>query len=66
VPAEERTEAQIRTEIAGEREQLVAAVAGLREGVKAKRQAAIGIAVAVPVAIGVALVAWRLARRHQP
>jgi hypothetical protein len=60
---EQRTETQIRGEIAREREQLVLAVDGLREGIRSKRRAAAVVAVAVPVVVATAaLVRWRLRR----
>jgi hypothetical protein len=58
----ERTEEQIRTEIAAQREELVVAVAGLREGIAAKQRTAVGVAVAVPLAIASLLVVRRLWR----
>jgi len=60
--ADERSEAQIRGEMARERQQLVLAVGGLRKGLKAKRRTAVAVAVAVPLAIAGAVVARRLWR----
>jgi hypothetical protein len=60
--ADERTEAQIRTEIAAERRQLVVAVAGLREGVKAKKRTAVVAGAVATVAIAAVLVGRRLLR----
>ena len=62
MPNDERTEEQIRTEIAAQREELVVAVAGLREGIRAKQRTAVGVAVAVPLAIASLLVVRRLWR----
>jgi hypothetical protein len=58
----ERTEEQIRTEIAAQREELVVAVAGLRKGIAAKQRTAVGVAVAVPLAIASLLFVRRLWR----
>lgn len=63
MPAEKRTEEDIRREIAGEREQLVSAIADLRQGVAAKRKAAGVVGGAVATGL-VALVATRIARRR--
>jgi hypothetical protein len=60
--ADELTEAQIRGQIARERQQLVLAVGGLRQGLEAKRRTAVAVAVAVPVAIAGAVIARRLWR----
>jgi hypothetical protein len=62
VAADPRTEAQIRSEIATEREQLAAAVDGFREGVKAKRRAALAVAAGASVVVVATVVARRLTR----
>ena len=62
MPNDQRTEEQIRTEIAAQREELVVAVAGLRDGIAAKQRTAVVVAVAVPVAVASLLVARRLWR----
>jgi hypothetical protein len=56
VPTERRTEEQIRLEIVSEREQLADALAGLREGIDAKRRpaAVIGGALAAVLAAAAA------------
>jgi hypothetical protein len=62
MPADGRTEAQIRGDIARERQQLVLAVTGLREGVEAKKRlVAVGGVTAI-VAIAAVLVGRRLWR----
>ena len=57
MPAERRTEAQLRGEITTEREQLVSAIADLREGINAQRKTAeiVGAVVATGVAAITAL-----------
>jgi hypothetical protein len=52
VPAERRTEAQLRGKITTEREQLVSAIADLREGLDAQRKTAeiVGAVVATGLA----------------
>ncbi len=52
MPAERRTEAQLRGEITTEREQLVSAIADLREGINAQRKTAeiVGAVVATGLA----------------
>jgi hypothetical protein len=66
VPGEGRTEEEIRREITTEREQLVGALAELREDINAKRRPAaiVGGAVAAGVVtIAVVKVVWRLKHR---
>jgi hypothetical protein len=63
VPGEQRTEAEIRREIASEREQLVGALTGLREGIAAKRAAATAAAAASALFVAGVLAARRFARR---
>jgi hypothetical protein len=62
VPSERRTEEDIRREIAGEREQLLDAVADLRNGLAAKRRTAT-LAGGALVASIAAAAALRVARR---
>ena len=56
MPAERRTDAQIRGEIATEREQLVAALGDLREGVAAKKKIAAASAAAVGAGVAAAAI----------
>jgi hypothetical protein len=62
VPSDRRTEGEIRGEIAAEREQLVAALSDLRDGVKAKRRTA-GAVGGLAVTALAAAVAARIVRR---
>jgi uncharacterized protein YoxC len=66
VPAEGRTEEQIRGEITTERDQLVSAIADLREDINAQRKTAeiVGAAVATALAAVAALKTIRRFRRH--
>ena len=52
--ADPRTDQQIRSEISAEREQLVEALADLREGVRAKRNLAAAVAALTSVALATA------------
>ena len=62
--ADPRTDEQIRSDIATEREQLVLALGDLRNGVRAKRRLA--VAAGTLVATGLAIAAsLRIARRFQ-
>ena len=62
--AEQRTDADIRSEIAVERDQLETALADLREGIAAKRR--IATAIGTLVATGVAaVVSVKVARRFR-
>ena len=63
MPAERRSEEEIRRQIAVEREQLTAALDDLRVGVDAKRRPAARAAKAAAAALA-AIVAVRLVRRH--
>jgi hypothetical protein len=63
VASERRTEEEIRREIAGEREQLVDALADLRAGVAAKRRAAAVVGGALLTGLA-ALAVRRIARRR--
>ena len=56
MPAERRTDEQIRGEIATEREQLVAAIGDLREDVAAKKKIAVAAAAAVGAGVAAAAV----------
>ncbi len=62
MPAERRSEEEIRRELAAEREQLTAALDDLRAGVDAKRTPAARAAKAAAAAVAT-IVAFRLARR---
>lgn len=62
MPAERRTDEQIRGEIATEREQLVAAIGDLREGVAAKKKIAAAGAAAVGAGVVTAAVVSALRR----
>ena len=64
MPAEKRTEEDIRREIAGEREELVSAIADLRAGVAAKRKSATVVGGAVATGLA-ALLASRIVRRRR-
>jgi hypothetical protein len=56
VPAERRTDEQIRGEIATEREQLVAAIGDLREGVAAKKKIAVAAGAAAGAGVAAAAI----------
>ena len=62
--AEPRTDQQIRSEISAEREQLVEALADLREGVRAKRNLAAAAVALTSIALATAA-SIRLVRRFR-
>lgn len=62
--ADPRTDQQIRSEISAEREQLVEALADLREGVRAKRNLAAAVAALTSVALATAA-SIKLVRRFR-
>jgi hypothetical protein len=64
VPADRRTEEEIRSEIATEREQLAEALADLRGSMKAKRRPAAVVGGALAAGLAAAAV-LRVARRLQ-
>jgi hypothetical protein len=64
VAADPRTDQQIRSEISAEREQLVEALADLREGVRAKRNLAAAVAALTSVAVATAA-SIKLVRRFR-
>ena len=64
MPAEKRTEEDIRREIAGERDELVSAIADLRASVAAKRKSATVVGGAMATGLA-ALLASRIVRRRR-
>lgn len=62
MPAEQRSEEQIRSELAAEREQLTAALGDLRAGIDAKRRPAARAAKVAATALA-AIVALKVGRR---